>query len=142
MTRATNAVGAYGERVATRALITAGLLILARNWSCAEGEIDIIALDGDTIVFCEVKTRRGARLRDPGRGGQPGQGAPAPPAGARWLAEHPSVRGEVRFDVVSVVVPRRGGRPSNTSAARSESRTGAFAGFADGCPVVGLRPAL
>jgi len=109
MTRATNAVGAYGERVATRALITAGLLILARNWSCAEGEIDIIALDGDTIVFCEVKTRRGLDYGVPAEAVNPAKVRRLRRLAARWLAEHPSVRGEVRFDVLSVVVPRRGG---------------------------------
>jgi len=109
MTRATNAVGAYGERAATRTLVAAGLLILARNWQCAEGEIDIIALDGDTIVFCEVKTRRGGDYGIPAEAVNPAKVRRLRRLAARWLAEHPTVRGEVRFDVVSVLVPRRGG---------------------------------
>ena len=59
MSRSTDAVGAYGERVAARALGDAGLSIIEQNWRCATGEIDIVALDGATLVFCEVKTRRG-----------------------------------------------------------------------------------
>jgi putative endonuclease len=109
MTRATNAVGAYGERVATRTLVTAGLVILARNWQCAEGELDIIALDGDTIVFCEVKTRRGGDYGIPAEAVNPAKVRRLRKLAARWLAEHPTVRGDVRFDVVSVLLPRRGG---------------------------------
>lgn len=102
MTRTTDAIGAYGERVAALALIGAGMAILDRNWRCSSGELDIVALDGTTIVFCEVKTRRGA-----------GFGAPVEAIGytkmrrlralaSLWLAAHPHTRGEVRFDVVSV----------------------------------------
>lgn len=38
----------------------AGLIILARNWRAAGGEIDMAALEGDTLVFVEVKSRAGA----------------------------------------------------------------------------------
>jgi putative endonuclease len=102
MTRAKDAVGAYGERVAVRLLAAAGMRVLDRNWRCATGELDIVARDGDVVVFCEVKTRRGERF-----------GAPIDAVGrakvrrlralaAMWLAEHPDCRGEVRFDVVGV----------------------------------------
>ena len=56
--RAKDALGRYGENVAAAHLSDAGLEILARNWRCEEGEIDIVALDGDCVVVCEVKTRR------------------------------------------------------------------------------------
>ena len=55
--RATDAVGAYGERVAEAHLRGLGMVISDRNWRCA-GELDIVARDGDVLVFCEVKTRR------------------------------------------------------------------------------------
>lgn len=55
--RAKDAVGAYGERVAERFLVDAGLVVLERNWRCPLGEIDIVARDGDCLVVCEVKTR-------------------------------------------------------------------------------------
>ena len=54
---AKDAVGAYGERVAERFLLEAGLVVLERNWRCPFGEIDIVARDGDCLVVCEVKTR-------------------------------------------------------------------------------------
>ena len=49
--------GRRGERAAERLLRGAGLIILARNWRAAGGELDLAALDGETLVFIEVKTR-------------------------------------------------------------------------------------
>ena len=46
------------------------MAVLDRNWRSATGEIDIVARDGDALVLCEVKTRRGP-VRDAGRGGRP-----------------------------------------------------------------------
>jgi putative endonuclease len=40
-----------------------GMRIVERNWRCPDGEIDIVAIDGDTLVIAEVKTRKFARLR-------------------------------------------------------------------------------
>jgi putative endonuclease len=57
--RVKDSVGAYGERVAARHLEAAGFAVIARNWRCSAGEIDIVALDGSTVVVCEVKTRSG-----------------------------------------------------------------------------------
>ena len=59
--QAKDAVGAYGERVAARHLQQHGLVVLDRNWRCFDGELDIVARDGDALVFCEVKTRRSER---------------------------------------------------------------------------------
>jgi putative endonuclease len=65
--RAKDALGRHGEEVAARHLAAAGLVILDRNWRCAAGEIDIVAADGDALVICEVKTRRGHSAScDPG----------------------------------------------------------------------------
>ncbi|HSG69457.1 MAG TPA: YraN family protein, partial [Planctomycetaceae bacterium] len=50
--------GDRGERLAVRHLKKSGLKIVARNYRNRFGEIDIIALDGQTIVFVEVKTRK------------------------------------------------------------------------------------
>ena len=94
--------GAEGEDLACRHLRKAGFAILARNFRCRSGEVDVIARDGDVTVFVEVKHRRG-----------PGHGAGHESvtfgkrrrivraarlyAAARGLSESP-----IRFDVVSI----------------------------------------
>ena len=60
----------------------AGLRVLDRNWRCREGELDIVARDGDALVFCEVKTRRGVGYGHPVEAVTAGQAAAAAPAGA------------------------------------------------------------
>lgn len=116
---AKDAVGAYGERVAAQHLIEAGMIVLARNWRCAEGELDIVARDGETIVFCEVKTRRSAAF-----------GTPAEAIGAvkvrrvrrlacEWLRMSGLRTPVMRFDVVSV-------RPQSSGAAQVEHLRNAF----------------
>lgn len=60
-----NELGALGEQIALEYLLKQGYLILDRNWSCGHKEIDIIAKDGDTIVFVEVKTRQSTFLVEP-----------------------------------------------------------------------------
>ena len=52
-------LGKTGEELAARALVERGYAIVARNWRCPLGELDIIARDGDCLVFVEVKTRTG-----------------------------------------------------------------------------------
>jgi putative endonuclease len=51
-------LGSWGEHSAAKYLIRKGYIILERNFRCRLGEIDLIALDGRTLVFIEVKTRR------------------------------------------------------------------------------------
>ncbi|MCO6450048.1 MAG: YraN family protein [Caldilineales bacterium] len=58
-------LGAMGENLAAQALEQAGLNILARNWRCAQGEIDIVAQERDVRAIVEVKTRRGRQAGTP-----------------------------------------------------------------------------
>ncbi|HAP88620.1 MAG TPA: hypothetical protein DEQ49_07835, partial [Arthrobacter bacterium] len=51
-------LGRRGEELAAGYLESLGMLVVERNWRCTEGEIDIVALDGDALVIAEVKTRR------------------------------------------------------------------------------------
>ena len=108
MTRLTNAVGAYGERVAMRTLALAGMAILDRNWRCADGELDLVARDANLIVFCEVKTRRGGWFGTPIEAVDERKVRRTRAAAAQWLAAHPRERGELRFDVISVWPQRSG----------------------------------
>ena len=56
--KAKDLLGRRGEELAAGYLESLGMPIVERNWRCAEGEIDIVALDGDALVIAEVKTRR------------------------------------------------------------------------------------
>jgi putative endonuclease len=65
MVVARNEIGRLGEDVAVRHLERAGLRVLERNWRCRVGEIDVVAMDGDCLVVCEVKTRRSVSAGSP-----------------------------------------------------------------------------
>ena len=108
MTGVRQAVGAYGERVASRYLEAAGLVVLARNWRCPDGEVDLILRDGADVVFCEVKTRRGGRFGTPAEAVSAAKVRRLRRLAARWLAESSIRPREIRFDVVAVLPQPRG----------------------------------
>jgi putative endonuclease len=109
MTYARNrALGTYGERVAAAHLRALGMVVLARNWRCRYGEIDLVARDGSTLVFCEVKTRTGSSHGTPAEAVVGRKATRLRRLAAHWLEVHDVEPPAVRIDVVSVVVPRRG----------------------------------
>ena len=108
MTKARQAIGAYGERLASRHLEDQGLVVLARNWRCADGEIDLILADGKDVVFCEVKTRRSSVFGSPAEAVGPAKVRRLRRLAARWLAENRVGARDVRFDVVAVLPQSRG----------------------------------
>jgi putative endonuclease len=60
MTKGRQDLGRKGEDIAADYLTEAGLQIIARNYRCYRGEIDIVAMDGEELVFVEVRTRHAA----------------------------------------------------------------------------------
>ncbi len=58
-------LGMYGEETAVKFLENNGYTILTTNYSCRFGEIDIVAADGDTVAFIEVKTRSSNKFGQP-----------------------------------------------------------------------------
>jgi len=106
--RASDALGAYGERVAAAHLVDAGMAIVERNWRCDIGEIDILARDGDTLVVCEVKTRRGTEYGTPLEKVTRDKSERLRRLAARWMAVNDVHPGDVRIDLVAVVRPPRG----------------------------------
>lgn len=60
-------LGKKGEDAAAKFLCCHGYRILARNYRGADGELDIVAQEGEALVFVEVKTRRGNRCGTPGQ---------------------------------------------------------------------------
>lgn len=111
MTARTQALGRYGENAAARALAAAGLTVLDRNWRCREGELDIVAMDGDTLAVCEVKTRSERGFQSPAEAVDQTKADRLLLLAERWLAERwkaPVPPGGVRIDLVSVVHTPRG----------------------------------
>ncbi len=96
-------LGRFGEDVAAAHLEADGLVLVARNWRCREGEIDIVAVDGDVLVFCEVKTRSGLAFGSPAEAVSPTKLRRLKVLAARWLADSPRAWVELRFDVVAIL---------------------------------------
>lgn len=101
--RAKDAVGRFGEDVAARHLARTGLVVLDRNWRCSLGEIDIVARDGDTLVVCEVKTRRGLRFGSPLEAVTEVKARRLRQLAAEWVRVHDVRPAQVRIDVVGVL---------------------------------------
>ena len=59
---ARTATGMHGQDAAEARYVAFGYRVLARNWRCRIGELDLVLVRGSTLVLCEVKTRRGARF--------------------------------------------------------------------------------
>lgn len=101
------ALGARGETAARAEYESRGFDVVAQNWRCALGEIDLVLRRGDLLVFCEVKTRSGS-----GYGGGFEAVTQHKQLRIRRLAEafvgSRRWRGLVRFDVASVAA--QGGR--------------------------------
>jgi len=106
-------VGRHGETLARRFLRHRGLRILAANYRCGAGEIDLIALDrsarrergAETLVFVEVKTRRRDRYVAPAAAVDTAKQRRIRRAAEHYLARHDVDDLAVRFDVVSIVLP-------------------------------------
>ncbi|MFD8597757.1 YraN family protein [Kitasatospora sp. NPDC059646] len=109
----TNGLGRYGEEVAARRLTEGGLCILERNWRCAEGELDIVALDGDTLAVCEVKTRSERGFQQPSEAIDHVKADRLRHLAERWMAE----RWPVHFSRLVLAAARAGGgAPPDESA--------------------------
>jgi putative endonuclease len=98
-------LGALGERLAGEHLERCGFTVLERNYRTRWGELDVIAYDGRTLAFCEVKTRRaGGRAGAPFEAIGSGKQAQVRRIAGRWLAERRArPRAEqIRFDAIGV----------------------------------------
>jgi putative endonuclease len=100
--------GRSGESAAETRYVRRGFHVVARNWRCRIGELDLVLARGDLLVICEVKTRRGGRF---------GAGFDAVDARKRhklravgevFLHQHRIGPASVRFDVASVLLRPNG----------------------------------
>jgi putative endonuclease len=102
--RAKDVRGRLGEDMAAAHLVEQGLTVLDRNWRCEVGEIDIVARDGDTLVICEVKTRRTRLFGDPLEAVTAEKATRLRRLAARWVVEHEVRPREIRIDLVGIVL--------------------------------------
>ena len=100
---AKDVLGKEGEQAAVSYLESLGFRILDRNWRCAAGELDIVAVERHVFVVCEVKTRSGV-----------GYGTPLDAVGhakrrrlrrlaAQWLSAHGVRFDQIRIDVLGLL---------------------------------------
>jgi putative endonuclease len=96
--------GKAGERAAARHLKSNGLKILVERYRCRLGEVDLVAREGDTLVFVEVKARRSADHGDPSQAVTPEKQRHISRVALDYLRRlhHPDI--PVRFDVVEVIL--------------------------------------
>lgn len=102
-------VGRYGEHVTRAWMVERGWHVLASNWRCAEGEIDIVAADGSTLVIAEVKTRRSVATGLPQEAVTVQKVRRLRRLAAAWLHSNSASWPQVRIDVFAVRVDSRGG---------------------------------
>ena len=106
---AKDVLGQSGEQAAAAYLESRGLRILDRNWRCAVGEIDIVAVDRRTLVVVEVKSRTGTRCGSPLEAVSRAKRARLRRLAVQWLNAHGIRFDQVRVDVVGLVYDGTGG---------------------------------
>lgn len=106
-------LGMWGEERAAQELTRIGMHVVERNWRCAQGEIDIIAIDGRDLVVVEVKTRRSSAKGSALDAVTAAKVAKLRVLALQWLAAR-TAAGEsqrfraIRVDVVAIMRPARG----------------------------------
>lgn len=101
-------LGQRGEDAAAALVQDRGYTVLARNWRCREGEIDLIARCAGVLAFCEVKTRSGQGWGTAAAAVTPAKMRRLRRLARRWLMESDARADVIRFDVITVVVDPQG----------------------------------
>ena len=97
-------LGKTGEDAAANYLQRQGYEIVARNWVCSNGEADIIAMEADTLVFVEVKTRMGESCGLPEEAITRAKRSKYEKIAISYFAQNILRDLSVRFDVISITV--------------------------------------
>jgi putative endonuclease len=98
-------VGRAGEDRAAAWYTGHGYDVIARNWRCRIGEIDLVSAGHGVLVFCEVKTRCTDRLGSPAEAVTVAKQRRLRRLAAAYIAQHTCGRHQVRFDVVAILGP-------------------------------------
>ena len=99
-----SSIGELGESIATTFLKGVGFTIVERNFVCVCGELDIVARDGRSIVFVEVKCRNNRAYGPPQLAVTPFKQRQISKAALVWLSKRRLYDAEARFDVVAIVL--------------------------------------
>ncbi|HWQ30272.1 MAG TPA: YraN family protein [Negativicutes bacterium] len=97
------AFGAFGENLATDYLTKNGYRVIERNFSCRSGEIDIVAVQGDTVAFIEVKTRSSERFGLPSEAVSMSKQRRIVKTALYYLQKNGLLDYMCRFDVIEIV---------------------------------------
>jgi putative endonuclease len=97
-------MGKYGEDLSAKYLQDRGYQIIERNWRCNLGEIDLIAKEGNRIIFVEVKTRNGSGYGHPFEAITALKVSRMRKLAAQWCAENKSAGSKVRLDAIAVLI--------------------------------------
>lgn len=120
-------VGRYGERVAVRHVEARGWRVLDTNWRGTEGELDIVALDGDVLVVVEVKTRSGLGFGHPAEAVTPRKLTRIKRLTGQWLTVFRERLAAERLEEATLVgdpaPPRSGALPGAPTGALPDVRT-------------------
>ena len=100
----TSEVGRIGENAALDVYRNRGYRVVARNWRCPLGELDLVLLRGEMLVICEVKTRRGSTFGGGYEGVTARKRAKVRALAEAFLRARPGCPETVRFDVASVAL--------------------------------------
>jgi putative endonuclease len=102
-------LGDAGERYAERRLTEIGWSVLGKKWRCPAGELDLIADDGELIVFVEVKTRRGESHGTAEEAVSTVKCDRLIRLGQEFIQEHPELEQRYwRVDVIAITLDRQG----------------------------------
>jgi putative endonuclease len=103
-------LGQQGEALAAEHLARLGYTILERNYRTRWGELDIVAFDGTTLAFCEVKTRRLSRAGGPLEGLRHAQRQRLRKMAGAWMIERKDrpYSELIRFDAIGVTIDATG----------------------------------
>jgi putative endonuclease len=101
-------LGRWGEQMAARHLEEEGQVICQMNYRCAAGEVDIVALDDDCLVFVEVRTRRSRRFGTPAESVTAAKKRRLIEVAQTYLQENESLEVDWRIDVASIQMSNKG----------------------------------
>ncbi|MFK7805612.1 MAG: YraN family protein [Anaerolineae bacterium] len=101
-------LGDWGEKVAVTQLEATGYTILAKNWRCQIGEIDIIAKKAGTVSFVEVKTRKGRSAGSPEESITPRKAQKLMQLALTWMGEQDDDDLDWQIDLVAVELDTKG----------------------------------